>query len=468
MHQILFSFLCFLFFFANSILAEEVVTTKKDEPDGYYGLRLGAIITPTYGHRMRDSASGISDTSQSDRTGFSMPWTLVSISKEWENTGIKVEFWGEVLKANALSADTSVDGGTKSNPHIFAIRRANVQKLWEHGQFRHRLIFGMQELPHMFSVWGGYYDWRYMERSPLESLGFSADPVDLGLSYHAEWKSLSAHIALVNGEGYRSLQNANGTGYDAIGRVSWQNRWSEEFKTGIHFLARRGNAFGNAGNECVEAKTRCLPSDNNANTRLKGDLSLAQDQTVAMEANLLYLQYINLGLGGMAKKQFAGQIRDTLSPFILPVQRKESIGRGAYAWLGLGNGKFRIVFRGEIASGGPNQGLRTTETVAEEPWVRLTDLNTLKTPVYSDKSYYVTRQVYFEYIPLENVRYGIGYFETRSFDAQGTPNKYYIDNFSEERTVSEYRSQFSTPSFPLISEYGRLDRNLVIKVNLVF
>ncbi len=449
-------------------MAEEVVTTKKEEPDGYYGLKVGAILTPTFGYRVRDKASGVSDTTQSDRTGFSIPWTLFMISKEWDKTGIKVEFWGEVLKSNVLSADTQVDNGSKSNPHVFAIRRANVQKLWEVGAFQHRIIFGMQELPHMHSVWGGYYDWRYMERSPLESLAFSADPVDLGLSYLATWKSLSAHIAIVNGDGYRSLQNATNTGYDTIARLSWEHRWQESLKTGLHFLGRHGNSFGYAGNECFEGRTRCLPSDNNVSTQLQGDVRLSQDQTYAAEGNILWREYLNIGLGGMFKKKFGGTVRDALAPTQFPKQISETTGRGAYGWVGLGTSFIRLVFRGEIGNGGPNPGLRTTESNLQEPWVRLADANTLQRPTYSDKSYYVSRQVYLEYLHTENSRFGIGYIETRSYNSNGEPNKYYIDNLSNQRTASDFQSQFSTPLPPTISEYGRLDRNLFLKANLIF
>jgi hypothetical protein len=459
----------FVLFFVSSVLvAEEIVTTKKDEPDGFYGLKIGAIVTPTFGYRVRDKASGVSDTTQSDKTGFSMPWTMIMISKEWENTGIKVEFWGEVLKSNALSADTSADNGTKSNPYLFAIRRANVQKEWQLGTFSHRIIFGMQELPHMHSVWGGYYDWRYMDRSPLESMGFSADPVDLGLSYIAKWKSLSTHLAVVNGEGYRSLQNASGSGYDAIARVSWEQQWQESLKTGVHFLSRSGNAFGYAGNECYEGKTKCMPSDGNINTQLRGDIRLSQDQTYAMESNVIWREYVNLGVGGMFKKKFGGTYHDALAPTQFPKQISESTGRGAYAWLGLGTKLIRWVFKGEIGNGGPNPGIRTIETNVQEPWARLTDLNTLRVPNYSDKSYYISKQVYWEYFLSESTRLGVGYIETKSYDPKGVPNKYYIDNLSNERTSADYQSQFTTPSAPVISEYSRLDRNFFIKANLIF
>ncbi len=144
---------------------------KKDEPDGYYGLKLGAIVTPTFSYRIRDKASGTTDLSPSDRSGFSLPWTLFFVSKQWEETGVKVEFWGEILRGDAISQNTATDGGNKSNPYIFAIRRANVSKTWSFSSTKHTLQFGMFELPHMFSVWSGYYDWRYIDRSPLESLG---------------------------------------------------------------------------------------------------------------------------------------------------------------------------------------------------------------------------------------------------------------------------------------------------------
>ncbi|GBF51480.1 hypothetical protein LPTSP4_30180 [Leptospira ryugenii] len=448
--------------------SEEVITTKKDQPDGYFGVKLGAIVTPTFGYRVRDKASGVSDTSQSDRTGFSMPWTLFMVSKEWEDTGFKVEFWGEVLKANQISADTNADNQSRSNPHIFAIRRANVQKIWTIGSFQHTIIFGMQELPHMHSVWAGFYDWRYMDRSPLESLGFSPDPVDLGLSYLFKWKTISLHTAFVNGEGYRSLQNANNSGYDSVTRLSWENTWLGSLKTGLHFLSRRGNFAGYSGTECFEGRTRCLPSDNNPATQLRGNVRLSQSETHAVEINMIWREYINLGIGGMFRKRYAGEVYDQVNPYLTLSRTPEFTGRGAYAWLGIGNSWLRIVFRGEIANGGPNAGLRTTESNLQEPWVRLVTINQIKEPVYSDKSYYRNHQVYLEYIQSESIRMGIGYSETRAFDQNGAPLKTYVDQFSNERSLQEYRSQFTNPSPALVSEYGRLDRNLFLKANLIF
>lgn len=96
--KLIYRFIIILSLFTYPILGEEVITTKKEEPDGYYGLKLGAIITPTASLRIRDKASGTTDLSPSDKSGFSMPWTLFSISKEWEDLGLKAEFWGKFLE----------------------------------------------------------------------------------------------------------------------------------------------------------------------------------------------------------------------------------------------------------------------------------------------------------------------------------------------------------------------------------
>lgn len=79
--------LFYLFFLitVNSIFAEKVVTTKDDLPDAYFGLKVGAVVSPSFGYRLRDSSSGTSNAKKDDRTGFSMPWTLFMVSKEWED-----------------------------------------------------------------------------------------------------------------------------------------------------------------------------------------------------------------------------------------------------------------------------------------------------------------------------------------------------------------------------------------------
>ncbi|TGM37332.1 hypothetical protein [Leptospira biflexa] len=459
-------FIVLFFLFIYPILGEEVITTKKEEPDGYYGLKLGAIITPTASLRIRDKASGTTDLSPSDKSGFSMPWTMFSISKEWEDLGLKAEFWGEILRNDALTNDTSVGSGTKENPYIFLVRRANLAKTFELGNTKHQIQFGMFELPHMFSVWSGNYDWRYIDKSPLESLGFARDPVDLGINYIGRWKSFSVQAAVVNGEGYRNVQNTTNTGYDVIGKIGWEPTWTENLKTGLHLLGRASNAFGYASDECREGKTKCLLDDGNPNTRRQGPVSLNQEQVLAIESHLLWKDTVNFGLGGMFKKQLGGKIVDRLSPYQPGVMVPESTGRGAYLWLGIGNGTLRLVARGEVATGGPSPGLRATETVEREPWVRFQPGTT--EPRYSDQSYYVSRQIFGEWFLSTSTRLALGYTEVRSYDTKGEPNKWYVDSTGESSNRVEYREQFSKPvAFP-ISEFGRLDRSIVLKATATF
>lgn len=459
-------FLLTFLFLIYPLLSEEVITTKKEEPDGYYGLKLGAIITPTASIRIRDKASNTTDLSPSDKSGFSMPWTLFSISKEWDEMGIKAEFWGEILRNDALTNDTQAGTGNKSNPYVFLVRRANLTKSFELGNSKHQIQFGMFELPHMFSVWSGNYDWRYFDKSPLESLGFARDPVDLGINYMFRWKSFSVQTAVVNGEGYRSVQNTTNTGYDVMGKIGWDPTWSDHLKTGIHLLGRASNAFGYASDECREGRTKCLPEDGNPNTRRQGPVSLNQEQVVALESHLLWKETINLGLGGMFKKQLGGTIVDRMNPNQAGTMIPESTGRGAYVWLGIGNGIIRLVARGEMATGGPNPGLVATETVEREPWVRFQP-GSLE-PRYSDQSYYRLRQLFAEWIFTPTTRFALGYTEVRSFDTKGDPNKWYVDSTGDASNRVEYIEQFSKPvTFP-ISEYGRLDRSLVLKATASF
>jgi len=453
-------------FFIYPVLGEEVVTTKKEEPDGYYGLNLGAIITPTASIRIRDKASGANELSPSDKSGFSMPWTMFSISKEWEDLGIKAEFWGEILRNDSLTNDTSVGTGNKSNPYVFLVRRANLAKTFELGTTKHQIQFGMFELPHMFSVWSGNYDWRYFDKSPLESLGFAKDPVDLGINYIGKWRSFTLQTAVVNGDGYREVQNTTNTGYDVIGKIGWDPSWTENLKTGIHLLGRASNAFGYASDECREGRTKCLLDDGNPNTKRQGPVSLNQEQVIAIESHLLWKDTINMGLGGMFKKHLGGKIVDRMAPYQQGTIIPESTGRGAYLWLGIGNGTLRLVTRGEIATGGPNPGLRTTETVEREPWVRFQPGST--EPRYSDQSYYISKQIFGEWLFSPSTRFAIGYMEVRSYDTKGEPNKWYVDSTGESSNRVEYIGQFSKPTTFPISEYGRLDRNIVLKATTSF
>lgn len=117
-----------LFFNSQPLYTEKVVTTKKGEPDAYFGLKVNAVVTSTYGSRIRDKSSGKDNSKKDDRTGFSLPWTLLMTSKEWEDKKIFVEFWTEVFRANTFSSYTQVDNGNKSNPFTLGIRRGNIQK----------------------------------------------------------------------------------------------------------------------------------------------------------------------------------------------------------------------------------------------------------------------------------------------------------------------------------------------------
>lgn len=461
-----FRFIITLYLFTFSLFGEEVVTTKKDEPDAYYGLKLGAILTPTASYRIRDKASGTTDLSPSDKAGFSMPWTMITMSKEWEDTGIKAEFWGEIIRNDALTNDTLAGTGNKSNPYVFLVRRANIAKTFELGNTKHQIQFGMFELPHMFSVWSGNYDWRYFDKSPLESMGFAKDPVDLGINYILRWKSFSVQTAVVNGEGYRNTQNTTNTGYDVIGKLGWDPTWSENLKTGLHVLGRASNAFGYASDECREGKTSCLASDGNPATRKQGSVSLNQEQVVAVESHLVWREILNLGLGGMVKKRLGGEIVDRLSPYSPATKIAESTGRGAYLWAGLGNGTIRLVARGEIATGGPAPGLQTTETVEREPWLRFKP-GTVD-PLYSNQSYYISRQIFGEWFITPSARLALGYTEVRSYDSKGDPNKWYVDSTGEPSNRVEYIEQFSKPVSHPISEYGRLDRSIVLKATATF
>lgn len=50
------------------------------------------------------------------------------ISKTFEEIGIQTEFWGELIRNNQLTSDTRADTGTKQNPYVLNVRRANIKK----------------------------------------------------------------------------------------------------------------------------------------------------------------------------------------------------------------------------------------------------------------------------------------------------------------------------------------------------
>ncbi|WP_078129518.1 hypothetical protein [Leptospira alexanderi] len=463
--------------------AEQVVTTKKDEPDSYYGLDVKAVISPSYGARIRDGASGISNSNPNDRTGFSTPWTLLMISKTFEEIGIQTELWGELIRNNQLTSDTRVDTGTKQNPYVLNVRRANIKKNWNTSSWgNYTLGFGIQELPHTYTQWNNYWRWRYIDRGPLESLGFASQPADIGLNAVGNWSIISSQLMISNGEGYRETQNTNSAGIDVSSRFSVEPQLGENGKAGFHLFYRRENAFGSGGNECFEGKTTCLPNDLNPTTALSKQIKSLQSDTTGLETNLIWNGPIkwNLGLGGFFKKQNSGEIRDRLQPFTAPVAfGKDGFGKALYAWLSIGIGNFHLL--GRIERGTGNNGVvSVTDTIQREflPGLSTSNVN-LPTQIqnilpetrangYSSKSSFRRISVFFEWVINSRFRMAIGYIENKNYDTNGVGQRAYIDQLGNERTEKEYLSQWNGTGNLGIVSYSALDRQILLRTTIEF
>ncbi|WP_201029146.1 hypothetical protein [Leptospira weilii] len=463
--------------------AEQVVTTKKNEPDSYYGLDVKAVISPSYGARIRDGASGISNSNPNDRTGFSTPWTLLMISKTFEEIGIQTELWGELIRNNQLTSDTRVDTGTKQNPYVLNVRRANIKKNWNTSSWgNYTLGFGIQELPHTYTQWNNYWRWRYIDRGPLESLGFASQPADIGLNAVGNWSIISSQLMISNGEGYRETQNTNSAGIDVSSRFSIEPQLGESGKAGFHLFYRRENAFGLGGNECFEGKTTCLPNDLNPTTALSKQTKSLQSDTTGLETNLIWNGPIkwNLGLGGFFKKQNSGEIRDRLQPFTTPIAfGKDGFGKASYVWLSIGIGNFHLL--GRIERGTGNNGIvSVTDTIQREflPGLSTSNVN-LPTQVqnvlpetrangYSSKSSFRRVSVFFEWVINSRFRMAIGYIENKNYDTNGVGQRVYIDQLGSERTEKEYLSQWNGTGNLGIVSYSVLDRQVLLRTTIEF
>lgn len=470
----------FVFFFLVYILnifvieAEEVVTTKEEEPDAFYGLKIGGILTPTYGYRLRNNSSGVSDTDPNEKTGFSVPWTLFMISKEWEESGIKAEFWTELLRSSDVSSDTQVDGGSKSNPYTIGVRRANVQKSFGKSKIKYKLIFGIHELPHVYSQWKDYWDWRYLYKAPMEAYNFAEAPADLGLSFITEYKWFSFQVSAVNGEGYKEIQNTDSSGFDILGRVSFEPTWKESIRSGFHFLARKGNAMGVAGNECREGETSCVEDDGDASTYLLGDLRSRKSRVLGVEWDFIYKEYINFGIGWMRKKDYGGRLIDMFDPVDSLSFQKDQFGTGRYLWLGLGYKKWRLVFRRDEGTG-QKGWVKAVETNEQEIQNRFQKVGingnpvvTLGDPAYSSKASFIKNFYFIEHIYNTKIRFALGFIDLRSYEGDGTPSKTYLDFFGLEKTRDDYLDQLKGVSYSGIVEYPKRTRQLFFKVLLSF
>lgn len=470
-----------IYMLSGSVFAEEIVTTKKDEPDGFYGLRVGGILSPSYGQRIRDGASGLTNSYPNDETGFSTPWTLLTITKEWKDTGVTAELWGELIRTSQFSADTKADGGTKSNPYTLGIRRALVRKTWETNLGEYSLTVGMQELPHTYTQWKNYWRWRYVDKGPLESLGFAPAPADVGLGGNAKWDAVSAQVILSNGEGYRQSQNTDSSGFDISSRLSYEPKIGEENRFGLHFFYRSANFSGSNPGECKEGTT-CLASDNNPNTALRKEVRSLQSDSYAVEANFDRKRILNFGLGYVMRRQKGGEIRDYSKPMTYPLSPGlDSIGNAAYAWLSLGWENFRIVGRMETGTG--KDGVLAANRskidqilpgVPESDYWSLSGTQSQYGPStnssgYSSRSSFRRGSVFLEWNITEGLRISLGYTETRNRDADGGREKSYVDQSGVERTKAEYSQQFlGTRTNSGISSYGHLQKELTVWTTVEF
>lgn len=436
--------------------AEKVITAKQDEPDAYFGLKVGAVLSPSYGYRVRNSDTGLSNAKKDDRTGFSSPWTLLMISKDWEDRGITAEFWGEIARSSTFSSDTKADSGTKSNPYAFLVRRANVQKKISVQDLEIRFILGIQELPSTYTQWKGYWNWRYVDRGPLESLELSPAPADLGATILTKWKFLSAHMGAVNGEGYREMQNTSSSGYDLVGRISAEQEF-EKLKLGLHFFGKAGNIAGVSGDECHEGKTSCLASDGNSATRFVKDLRSQKSSSYAAEFNLLYAKFLNIGAGALFKRQFRGKTYDQFHLENYPVYQNDLSGRAGYFWTGFSWDEWSMVFRQEKGAG--SGGILSP--VYEER-------NYLLTGQTSSKSSFRRSLLFFEYIYSDTFRISFGGSETRNFDTNGEREKVYMDAVGDQKTKAEYSSQFSSSKPAGISAFDTKERSVFLRTTLEF
>jgi hypothetical protein len=467
MNPIKISYLFLIFFLlvsTNSYLySEKIITSKTDEPDAFYGLKIGGIATPTFGYRIRDNASGTSNAALNDRTGFSMPWTLLMISKEWEEKGMSTELWGEVTRNSNLSSDTSVNGGNKSNSYVLQVRRANVQKFWNIGSSQFKLILGIQELPHVYTQWKENWRWRYIDRAPMESLSFAPQPSDIGISAQYNFSLFQFYLGVMNGEGYREMQNTDSSGFDVYSRVSIEKE-TENWKWGIHLIGRLGNFMGQSGNECFEGKTKCLSSDGNLQTALVKDLRSQKTENIGLEWNLQYKEILNFGFGGIHRKKHGGVTFDRANLSTLPTYEKDLTGRAVYVWGSVSLGQFTLGYRREDGTG--SNGVLGVFNSSGDGFFHYANPNSY----YRSKENFRRHLVFVEYNYDSNMKFAIGYAEVRNFDSKGSPNKIYLQtNTGLEATERQYLDQYRTGvSSGIVSYLDRQDRQFFLKAMLSF
>lgn len=456
----------------HSIYGEKIITQKTDEPDDYFGLQIGGVLSPSFGYRFRDRKSGVSNTEPNDRTGFSLPWTLLTINKSWEDKGLEAEIWFELIRANVFTNDTiatrdPMNQRRKSDPYTLGIRRGNLKKIIESENITHKIIFGIQEMPHTFTQWNNSWDWRYMDTAPMESLGFFNAPADIGLSYLMEVSIFQFHFGLANGEGYRSIQNAESSGIDGFTRLSVQPVWNE-WKFGIHLIGRAKNWIGLTGNECREGKSECLPTDNNLTTSLEKDLRSRKGETVGLEWTMDQNQYLHFGIGNVWRRNYGGETRDPLNQDKQVQYERDQLGRSFYAWLGLGYENFWIILRGERSSGSSGRLVANHED-KNEIFRRINEPNNISSDyLFSNKAYFIRRSAIIEYRWTDNFRIAIGGNQINNFDNSGEREKVFIDQGGELRNQSEFREQFANQNYQGIESLARVERQFFLRATYIF
>ncbi len=464
-----------LFFLCISAAgAEDIVTTTEDAED-YNGFRVQTLINPAYENRDRDVHSGVGLRLPDDSYGFTLRRSHLRVSKEWKDSNIEAAFQADVIRNHELSRDTALNSGAKADPYLVYVSNAYIQKGFQSGNLFNGIRLGIQEVP-MYYFFKKSDQVHYLFGAP-EELQLTPNRSDIGLSWFMRYNWFAVHLMGANGEGALQAQGKESSGFDALGRVSFEPPSGEILGFEAHLYYRRANIAGFSGNECREGRTPCLASDGNAATNLEKDLRSLRNEYYGGEFGLRISDYLKITGGVFWMRDLGGRTLD-LAPGRAVRYEADKIGIAEY--LGFTVGPARIKFFTRFTFGTGSNGRLTATRSREqliEPYVSppspgiqspLLIFNTPDRFAYEDKSVFRKIAAGADFTLLENCKITVGAEFFSYTDSSGGPGKSYVDVLGNERTKSEYTDQYRLLNPQGIAEYSRKTTHYFVRAGVWF
>ncbi len=435
------------------------------DPTGQKTFRVRGEVQGGYEHRDRDPHSGVYDQ------GADQGWTLGRSNLTFEKLIPEAGLLGRVRVLSMRAEELDTSATSRSNPYVL-----RAQQAWLAKQITPevRIVGGLQESPMDYAMTRLTWDLDYVMLAPFDTLGLTGGRSMAGLSVQGNWDHfVNFNAAVANPEGETESRSAGSTGYDGLFRFSLVPTGRiGRFHFGFHIYYRWKNMFPQKQSECLEGKSDCQKSDNDAATILKSDPGTNRDRLYGTEftfrLNTASDSGVGFSTGGYWIRDPGGRRRDVLHPEYGDQWTPLARGQAVFVYLrGVMFGA-AVFYRRDVGSGNSFRLEATAVDTGIGGAYFKPDGTPRTRPAYADQSYFF-RDVYgFEYRVSERWRVAFGVETRRLFDSTGEEKKTYIDPAGRERTVDEYRNQFTSGQGEGIAVYRTFTRQYFIRTSVEF